>query len=168
LFFFFAFAILFIAMKEVERGINERVVATNRKARHEFFIVETYEAGISLVGTEVKSLRQGKMNLQESYAVIRDGQLVLEGAHISPYERGGYVNHDPDRPRRLLLHRKEIRKLIGKTAVKGMTLIPLRVYFKGQHAKVELALARGKHEYDKRQAIAQREMKREMERQHDD
>jgi SsrA-binding protein len=152
---------------QMERNSGEKVVATNRKARHEYFIVETYEAGIALTGTEVKSVREGKMHLQDSYATIDNGEVILHDVHISPYERRGYADHDPKRDRRLLLHKKEIRKLLGKTTAKGMTLIPLRVYFKGGHAKVELALARGKRQYDKREAIAQRDMKREMERRHE-
>lgn len=143
---------------------KHRVVITNRKARHEYHIVEVYEAGIVLKGTEVKSLRLGNANLQDSYAFVRAGEVFLEGMHISPYEFGNQFNHDPKRERKLLLNKKEIRKLIGKTKEKGYTLIPLSVYFKNGKAKIELALATGKKKYDKRAAIAERDAKREQER----
>lgn len=143
---------------------KQRVVMTNRKARHEYHIDEIYETGISLRGTEVKSLRLGNANLQDSYAFVRQGEVFLEGMHISPYEFGNQFNHEPKRERKLLLHRKEIRKLIGKTKEKGYTLIPLSVYFKGGKAKIELALARGKKSFDKRKAIAERDAKRDQER----
>jgi len=143
---------------------GEKVVATNRKARHEFHLLETYETGIALKGTEVKSLRQGKASLQESYATVRNGEVWLVGMHISPYEHSSIDAHDPTRERKLLLHKKEIRRLVGKISEKGLTLIPLRVYFKNGVAKVELALARGKRAYDKRESIRRREMQRELQR----
>jgi SsrA-binding protein len=143
---------------------KQRVMITNRKARHEYHIDETYEAGISLRGTEVKSLRLGNANLQDSYAFVRAGEVFLDGMHISPYEFGNQFNHEPRRERKLLLNKKEIRKLIGKTKEKGYTLIPLSVYFKGGKAKIELALARGKKSFDKRKAIADRDAKRDQER----
>ncbi len=143
---------------------KQRVIITNRKARHEYHIDETYEAGITLKGTQVKSLRLGNANLQDSYAFVRAGEVFLEGMHISPYEFGNQFNHEPKRERKLLLNKKEIRKLIGKTKEKGYTLIPLSVYFRNGKAKIELALARGKKSYDKRKTIAERDAKREQER----
>ena len=142
----------------------QRVTISNRKARHEYFIIEALEAGIVLTGTEVKSLRKGNANLQDSYAEIRNGEVWLEGMHISPYEQGTVNSHDPRRVRKLLLQRREIRKLITKAAEKGLTLIPLSVYFRGAFAKVELAIARGKRSYDKREAIAKRESDRNIAR----
>jgi len=139
-------------------------VATNRRARHKFKFLETMEAGIELKGSEVKSLRDGKAQINESYAVVNDGEMWLRGAHIPPYAPAAQANHDPDRPRKLLLHRREIERLIGKTAEKGLALIPLRVYFAHGLAKVELGLGRGKRQFEKRQAIAEREHKREMDR----
>ena len=147
-----------------EKTNGEKVVASNRRARHEYFLLETFETGIALRGTEVKSLRQGKASLQESYATIKNGEVWLVDMHVSPYERGAIDAHEPTRTRKLLLHKKEIRRLVGKLTEKGITLIPLRVYFKNGIAKVELALARGKRAYDKREAIKQREAQREMER----
>lgn len=143
---------------------NERLVTSNRKARHNYHILETVEAGLVLMGTEVKSLRMGKCNLVDSYARVTDEEVFLEKMHISPYDPGSRFNHDPVRTRKLLLHRREIRRLIGKIQEKGLTLIPLRVYFKGRTAKVELGLARGKRLYDKREAISRRESDREMQR----
>lgn len=145
-------------MAESER----RVVVSNRRARHEYYVLDTFEAGIVLKGTEVKSLRQGNANLQDSYAVLKDGEVWLHNMHISPYEKGNINNHDPVRTRKLLLHKKEIRKLTGNVREKGLTLIPLSVYFSGPHAKVELALAQGKKKHDKREATAKREAEREM------
>jgi SsrA-binding protein len=145
-------------------GNGERVLISNRKARHEYNILEVYEAGIALKGTEVKSIRQGGANLQDSYAFVRDGEVFLEGMHVSPYEFGNQFNHEPRRERKLLLNKKEIRKLIGKTKEKGLTLVPLSVYFKNGRAKVELALARGKKSYDKRKSIAERDAKRDQDR----
>ena len=142
----------------------QRITISNRKARHEYFILEALEAGIVLTGTEVKSLRRGDANLQDSYAELRSGEVWLEGMHISPYEHGNINNHEPRRKRKLLLQRKQIRKLIGGMKEKGLTLIPLSVYFKGPYAKVELALARGKKSYDKRDAIAKRDADRDIAR----
>lgn len=144
---------------------TEKVVATNRKAFHDYTIEEKLEAGIVLRGTEVKSLREGKINLRDSYAGVDRGEVVLYNCHISPYSHGNITNHDPTRPRKLLLHRKEINKLLGRTQQKGLTLVPLRVYFSQRgRAKVELALAKGKKQYDRREAIKDREAGREVER----
>ncbi len=145
-------------------GEATKVVANNRKAFHDFFIDETYEAGIALVGTEVKSLREGRINLRDSYAEVKDGELYLVGVHISPYEQGNIWNHDPLRRRKLLLHRDEIRRLTGKVNERGYTIVPTKVYFKGGRAKVEIGLARGKRLYDKRADLARREADREVER----
>ena len=142
----------------------QRISISNRKARHEYFILEALEAGIVLTGTEVKSLRKGNANLQDSYAELRSGEVWLEGMHIGPYEQGNINNHAPRRKRKLLLQRKQIRKLISGMKEKGLTLIPLSVYFKGPYAKVELALARGKKSYDKRDAIAKRDAERDIAR----
>ncbi len=141
-----------------------KIACENRKARHDYFIHEAYEAGLELFGTEVKSLRAGKANLKDSYAEIKNGELFLQNMHISPYEQGNIFNHEPLRPKRLLMHKGEILKLFGKTREKGFTLIPLKVYFKRGRAKVELALASGKHTYDKRQDLAAKAAKREVER----
>ncbi|MGA3286781.1 MAG: SsrA-binding protein SmpB [Bacteroidota bacterium] len=142
----------------------QRISISNRKARHDYFIIEAFEAGIVLTGTEVKSLRQGNANLQDSYAELRSGEVWLEGMHINPYEHGSIYNHEPRRRRKLLLQKKQIRKLLGGLKEKGLTLVPLSVYFKGPYAKVELALARGKKSYDKREAIAKRESDRNIAR----
>lgn len=151
--------------KGKDKETGEKIVATNRKAFHDYHIEETLEAGIVLRGTEVKSLRQGLVNLRDSYAAVERGEVFLHNCHISPYSHGNILNHDPLRPRKLLLHRKEINKLIGRTQQKGLTLIPLRIYFSPRgHAKVELALARGKKQYDRREAIKEREAGREVER----
>jgi len=139
-------------------------VATNRRARHKFELVEKVEVGIALTGTEVKSLRGGKAQMSDAYAVVDDGEVWLRNLHIPPYEPASRENHDPERPRKLLLHRAEIERLVGKTAEKGLTLIPVRVYFKGPRAKVELALARGKEGRDRRREIAARDVRREVER----
>ena len=148
-----------------EKENQHKVVATNRKAYHDYFIEEKLEAGVMLRGTEVKSLRDGRVNLQDSYASVHDGEVFLHHCHISPYSHGNIMNHDPLRARKLLLHRKEINKLIGKTQQKGLTLIPLRIYFSKQgRAKVELALAKGKKQYDRRETIKAREAGREVER----
>jgi SsrA-binding protein len=141
-----------------------KTIATNRKAYHDYFINETYEAGIELKGTEVKSLRAGRANLKDSYAIIKDGEAFVVGLHISPYEQGNIHNVDPNRTRKLLLHKGEIRSLIGKTREKGYTLVPTKLYFKGRHAKLELGLGRGKKLYDKRRAMAEKDARREMER----
>lgn len=146
-----------------ERTAN--AVATNRKAFHDYFIEEKFEAGIVLQGTEVKSLREGRVNLQDSYASVKGGEVFLHNCHISPYSHGNVMNHDPTRVRKLLLHKKEINKLMGRTQQKGLTLIPLRVYFsKRGHAKVELGLAKGKKLYDRRETLKAREAGREVER----
>ena len=136
----------------------------NRRAYHDYFIDEKFEAGLVLLGTEVKSMRAGRANLRDGYVRVDGREAWLENVHVSPYEQGGYVNHDPLRPRKLLLHSDELASLIGKTRQKGYTLIPLRLYFARNRAKVELGLARGKRQYDKRQTLAAADAKREMER----
>ena len=141
-----------------------KLIANNKKAWHDYFIDQTYEAGISLVGTEVKSLRMGKCSLKESYIKDEHGELVIYGMNISPYEKGNIFNKDPLRPRKLLLHRSEINKLAGAVSQKGFTIVPLKVYLKGSLVKVEIGLARGKKLYDKREANAKKDMKREAER----
>ena len=143
---------------------HENLVASNRKAFHDFFIEDTYEAGLALVGTEVKSLRDGKANLRDSYAEIRKGQLYLVGVHISPYEQGNLANHDPLRPRKLLLHKSEIDRIAIKVREKGYTIVPTRIYFKGSLAKVEIGLARGKRQYDKRADLAKKDAARDVAR----
>ena len=144
---------------------REKQIASNRKAYHDYFILETYEAGIALSGTEIKSLRAGKVQLREAYARIENDELWLVGMHISPYEQAGiYFQHDPTRPRKLLLHHREIRKLQEATEAKGLTLIPTRLYLKKGRAKLEIGIARGKHTYDKREALAERENQRDAER----
>lgn len=139
-------------------------VATNRRARYRFELLETYECGIELLGTEVKALREGKAQLGDAYAVIEGGEVWLRNAHIPPYPPAADQNHDPERPRKLLMHRHEIERLIGRIQRRGLTLIPTRIYFKGPRAKVELALARGKEHRDRRREIAERDMRREVER----
>lgn len=139
-------------------------VARNRKASHEYQILETWEAGIVLTGTEVKSLRDGKANISDAYGILRDGEVFLLNLHISPYERGGYVNHDPTRTRKLLLHRREIRKMIGAVERQGLTLVPLELYFRDGRAKVALALGRGKKLHDKRSDERRRDDERDMAR----
>jgi SsrA-binding protein len=141
-----------------------RDVATNRRARHKFQVLESMEAGIELRGSEVKSLRDGRAQINEAYAVIDGGEVWLRGVHIPPYLPAADQNHQPDRPRKLLLHRREIERLIGKTAERGLTLVPTRIYFKGPRAKVELALAKGKEGRDRRREIADRDLRREVER----
>jgi SsrA-binding protein len=143
---------------------QSEVIATNRRARFEYEILETFEAGIALLGPEVKSLREGRANLADAYATVRRGEVLLVHLHISPYEQAGRDNPDPRRDRRLLLHRAEIRRLTGKVAERGFTLVPLRLYWKNGRAKVELALARGKRLHDKREAIRRRESDREVAR----
>jgi len=143
---------------------GERDVALNRRAYHDYFIDEKYEAGVMLTGTEIKSVRNGRANLRDGYVRIESGEAWLENVHISPYAQGNVMNQEPMRPRKLLLHRKEISSLIGKVKQKGYTLIPLRMYIRRNHAKVEVGLARGKKQYDKREAIAEREAKREIAR----
>jgi SsrA-binding protein len=139
-------------------------VAVNRQARHRYNLLDKWEAGLVLTGTEVKSLRGGNVQLKDGYASVRDGEVWLHNVHIPPYAPATRENHEPERSRKLLLHRREIERLIGKSKQKGLTLVPTRLYFKGPHAKVEIALARGKDVGDKRQALKEREMKREMER----
>lgn len=141
-----------------------KLIANNKKAYHDYFIEDTYEAGISLVGTEVKSLRMGKCSIKESFIRIEGGEVCIYGMHISPYEKGNIFNKDPLRVRKLLLHRYEINKITGKIAEKGYTLVPLRVYFKGSLTKVEIGLAKGKKLYDKRQDMVKKDMKREAEK----
>ena len=143
---------------------RERDVAVNRRAYHDYFVDEKYEAGIVLTGTEVKSMRAGRCNLRDGFVRIDENEAWLENVHISPYEQANVMNHEPMRSRKLLLHRKQISTLIGKVRQKGYTLIPLRVYFSRNHAKVEVGLARGKREFDKREAIAERDAKREIAR----
>ncbi len=147
-----------------EKKGGDREVAVNRRAYHDYFIDEKYEAGIVLTGTEVKSLRAAKCNLRDGFVRIDGREAWLENVHISPYAQGNYANHEPMRARKLLLHRSEVASLIGKVRQKGYTLIPLRVYFRRNHAKVEVGLGRGKRQYDKRQALAEADAKREMER----
>ncbi len=144
---------------------TSRQIAENRKARHEYFVIETYECGIELVGTEVKSLRAGAVNLKDSYAsVTKEGELYIWGMHISPYEQGNIFNHDPLRPRRLLMHKREILKLMGLVQREGYSLIPLALYFNNGKVKVALGLCRGKKLYDKRESTARRDATRDMER----
>jgi SsrA-binding protein len=158
-------AVAHAIVRRMAKERDEKVVATNRKAFHDYAIEEKLEAGIVLKGTEVKSIREGLVNLRDSYASVDHGELVLHHCHISPYSHGNMMNHDPLRPRKLLLHRKEINKWLGKTKQKGLTIVPLRIYFspRGQ-AKVEIALARGKRQYDRREAIKDREAGRELQR----
>jgi len=143
---------------------EQRLIVSNRKARHDYQIVEVLEAGIVLKGTEVKSLRKRNANLQDSYAIFKSGELWLLGLHISPYEQGNINNHDPVRTRKLLVQKKEMRKLLSRVSEQGLTLVPLSMYFKGPYAKVELAVARGKRSYDKREAIAKRDAQRAISR----
>jgi SsrA-binding protein len=146
------------------RAEGEKLIVDNRRARHEYHLLDRVEAGIVLTGTEVKSLRDGRASLQQAYAEIRDGEAWLVGAHISVYDAGNIANHDPDRDRKLLLHRKQLESLAGKVRERGLTLVPTRLYFRNGRAKVELALARGKEQRDKRRDIAKREAARQMER----
>ena len=140
---------------------GQRLIADNRKARHDFHLYDTYEAGVELLGTEVKAIREGRVNLKDSYGRIQGGEVVLCTLHISPYSHRGYAEHAPLRRRRLLLHRYEIRKLVGKTQERGFTLVPVRLYFKGGRVKVAVSLAKGKKTYDKRETIRRREIDRE-------
>ena len=144
--------------------IGQKTVTENRKARHEYHILETYEAGLALTGTEVKSLRLGRVSLQDSFARVESAELILYNMHVSQYEQGNQFNHEPKRKRKLLMHKREIMRLLGKTREKGLALIPLKVYFKRGYAKVELALAKGKKSYDKRDDIAAKDAKRDMDR----
>lgn len=153
-----------MAQKSATAKTEEKIIADNRKARHDYFIEESYEAGIALVGTEVKSCRLGRVNLRDGYAAIQQGDLFLENVHISPYEQGNRFNHEPLRKRQLLMHKGEILRLLGKVKEKGYTLVPLRLYFKKGRVKVEIGLAKGKKSYDKRDDIAARDVEREMAR----
>ena len=141
-----------------------KVVATNRKARHDYHIDDTFEAGLVLTGSEIKSIRAGQVNLRDSYATVRDDEVWLINTHIAPYMQASYSNHEPRRDRKLLMHRREINRLIGKLQEKGLTLIPLRIYLKNSRAKVELGLARGKKLYDKRQTMRERDDRRQIDR----
>jgi SsrA-binding protein len=145
-------------------GVAEKIVATNRKAYHDYFIDDTIEAGLVLTGSEIKSVREGRMNLRDGYARITNREVWLCNVHISPYEHSGRSGPDPDRDRKLLLHKREILRLVMRTQTKGLTLIPLRVYLRDGRAKVEIGLAKGKRQYDKREAIAERDADRAMER----
>ena len=146
---------------KTERELAQANVAENRKAFHDYHVLETFEAGIALLGTEVKAIREGRVNLRDSFARVDAGEVFLYNVHISPYSHRGYVDHEPLRRRKLLLHRNEIRKLIGKTVEKGLTLVPLRMYFKNGRVKVAVSLARGKKDYDKRETIKRRDADRE-------
>jgi len=148
-------------MDKTEREKAQTSIAENRKAFHDFHLLETFEAGIVLLGTEVKSIREGRVNLRDSFARVEDGEVFLYNVNISPYSHRGYADHEPLRRRKLLLHRDEIRKLIGKTVEKGMTLVPVRLYFKNGRVKVAVSLAKGKKDYDKRETIKRREADRE-------
>ena len=148
----------------MKKESNDRLVANNKKAYHDYFIEEKYEAGIVLHGTEVKSMRMGKCSIKEAFIRIENGEVYAYGMHISPYEKGNIFNKDPLRPKKLLLHKQQIRKLIGSSAEKGYTLVPLQVYFKDGRAKIEIGLARGKKLYDKRQDIAKKDQMREAEK----
>ena len=143
---------------------GKKVIAQNREAHHEYFVIEALETGVELVGTEVKSLRAGGVNLKDSWADIDDGEIILKGMHISPYEQGNIFNKDPRRPRRLLMHKREIQRLFAKIKQDGYTLVPLSLYFKGPRVKVEVGLCKGKKLYDKRDAAAKKDAKREMDR----
>ncbi len=146
------------------REKGRKFIAQNKRARHDYAIEDVYEAGLVLTGTEVKSLRAGRASLTDSYARVKDGEMWLEGVHIPEYTQGTWTNHEPRRPRKLLMHRGEIGRLVGKTKEGGLTLVPLALYFKDGKAKVEVALARGRRSYDKRQALAERDAKREIDR----
>lgn len=155
------------AAKKIQTSTEQvaiKVITVNRHAYHDYTVERTIEAGISLVGTEIKSIREGKVNLRGSYALARKGEIWLENAHIALYEQGNRYNHEPLRNRKLLLHQREINQLLAKVATKGLTLIPLKLYLKGGRAKIELGLCRGKKLYDKREAIAARDVKRDIER----
>lgn len=145
-----------------QKGVKP--IAQNKKAYHDYFVEETYECGLSLMGTEVKSMRQGKVNLKESFCILRGGEVFAEGMHISPYDHGNIFNPDPLRPKKLLLHKSEIRKLTGLVSRQGYTLIPLKVYLKDGRMKLEMGLCRGKHLHDKRDAAAEKDARREIER----
>ena len=146
---------------KTERELAQKNIAENRKAFHDYHIIESFEAGVVLVGTEVKAIREGSANLRDSFARVEEGQVWVYNIHINPYSHRGYADHEPTRRRKLLLHRTEIRKLIGKTVEKGMTLVPTRLYFKNGHVKLSLALAKGKQAHDKRETVKRREADRE-------
>jgi SsrA-binding protein len=147
--------------EKTEREKAQSSIAENRKAFHDYHLLETFEAGLVLLGTEVKAIREGRVNLRDSFARLEDGEVYLYNVNISPYSHRGYADHEPLRRRKLLLHREEIRKLIGKTVEKGMTLVPVRLYFKNGRVKVAVSLAKGKKDYDKRETIKRREVERE-------
>ena len=147
--------------EKTERELAQTSIAENRKAFHDYHILETFEAGVALLGTEVKAIREGRVNLRDSFARVEDGEAFIYNVHISPYSHRGYADHEPLRRRKLLLHRSEIRKLIGKTVEKGMTLVPTRLYFKDGRVKVAVSIAKGKKDYDKRETIKKREAERE-------
>lgn len=147
-----------------QKKVGESLLAQNKKARHDYHILETYEAGIVLTGTEIKSVRASRINLKDGFAQIKNNEAWLMNVHISPYEQGNQFNHDPLRNRKLLLHKKEIKQLVGQTANKGITIVPLKVYLKNGFAKVLIGLAQGKHDYDKRETIKRRDQEREIRR----
>ncbi len=152
-----------MSLQDKKKGSGKQI-AENRSARHDYFVLEAYEAGIELVGTEVKSIRQGGVNLKDSWCEIVGGEMLVNGMHISPYEKGNIFNRDPRRQRRLLLHRSEIRRLYDKVRQEGLTLVPLKLYFKGSRVKLEVGLCRGKKLYDKRDDMAKRQSQRDIER----
>src|SRR5512144_2993435 len=147
--------------EKTDRQKAEKIVSDNRKAFHDYHVLETFEAGVALLGTEVKAIREGRVNLRDSFGRVEDGEVFLYNVHISPYSHRGYSEHEPLRRRKLLLHKQEIRKLIGKTVERGMTLVPVRMYFKNGRVKVAVSLAKGKKDYDKRETIKRRETERE-------
>ena len=153
-----------MTLEKTERELAQDNIAENRKAFHDYHLLESFEAGIALLGTEVKAIREGRVNLRDSFARLENGEVFLYNVNISPYSHRGYADHEPLRRRKLLLHREEIRKLIGKTVERGMTLVPTRLYFKDGRVKAEIALAKGKEVRDKRRAIAERDAKRQVER----
>ena len=145
-------------------GEAKQVIARNKKAFHDYFVLDTYEAGLELFGTEIKSIRQGKVNLKDSWCEVKDGELFVRGMHVSPYEQGNIFNRDPVRPRRLLMHKKEIQRLYGQSKTQGLTLIPVSLYLKGSRVKVQVGLCKGKKLYDKRDDLAKKAAKRDVER----
>jgi SsrA-binding protein len=149
------------ARERADRKRAERVIAENRKAHHDYHLLETFEAGMALVGTEVKAIREGRVNLRDSFARVDGGEVFVHNVHIGAYSSRGYADHEPLRPRKLLLHRQEIRKLVGKTTEKGMTLVPVRMYFLNGRVKIAISLAKGKKDYDRRETIRRREIDRE-------
>lgn len=152
------------AVAEKKKKSGDRKIAKNSKAFHDYFVEDSYEAGIELAGTEVKSIRMGNVNLKDAFCTIKDGQMTLNGMHVSPYEKGNIFNREPRRPRRLLMHKREIQRLFAKIKQDGYTLVPLSLYFKGPRVKVEVGLCKGKKNYDKRDATAKRDAAREMDR----